>query len=304
MKRKIIEHGTSNALILPRKWFDKYGLKRGEELDIEESGPKLIVSAEKIKAIKDIIKIQQEPFIPYTHNIIGKIFYAGYDHIEVVVCDKTDMDVSVAKALQNIMGLELVEKGDNKIAFDVIIQESQDLFEKYEHKTFQTAIEYAKWILSCLETKNQNGLDDMTLEILNNKFSLFCERYLNKVLPKDCSFHYTILLNLEQIADEFKHIAHQIKEKKIKVSKESIVYFKKAIIYLEDLYQLFCNFDTSIHSSMYRNKIKLINYGYELCLIKPGSEAIVIGHLNDVIRHAFNCMGPIFALNLSKFKLE
>ncbi len=304
MKRKIIEHGTSNALIIPKKWFDKYGLKRGEELEVEESGPKLIVSAEKIKAVKDVIRIQQEPFVPYLHRVIGKIFQAGYDNIEIEISDKKDIDIAVPRALQEVMGLELIEKTDKKVVFDVMIQESTESFEKYEHKTFQTAIEYAKWVLECLVKKNYEGLFDTTLETLNDKFSLFCERHINKTLPKDCTFQYTLLWNLERIADEFKHIADRVKEKKLNISKESVTYFKTVIKYLEDFYHLFCAFDIELYSKMYQIRKNLVNEGYELCLKKRNHETIVIWHLITVVRTTFNCLDNLFAINISKFKLD
>jgi bifunctional DNA-binding transcriptional regulator/antitoxin component of YhaV-PrlF toxin-antitoxin module len=63
MQKKIIEHGTSGAVVVPKKWMDKYDLKKGDTLELEEIGPKLTLSIEKIGPLKESIKLQQNPFI-------------------------------------------------------------------------------------------------------------------------------------------------------------------------------------------------------------------------------------------------
>ena len=46
MKRKVIQIADSTQLVsLPRKWTIKNGIKKGDELEIVEKGPKLIVHA-------------------------------------------------------------------------------------------------------------------------------------------------------------------------------------------------------------------------------------------------------------------
>jgi len=45
MKRKIVQHGSSSLTItLPIKWVEKFGLKKGGELNVEENGPTLLIS--------------------------------------------------------------------------------------------------------------------------------------------------------------------------------------------------------------------------------------------------------------------
>lgn len=300
MKRKIIEHGTSNAIILPKKWFDKYCLKRGEEIDIEEAGPKLIVTAEKIKSKQELIQIEQQPFIPYVYRVIGKLFQAGYDHIDVNISDKRDMEEAETEALKNVMGLETIKKTDKKISFDIVISDTPEQYEKYERKTFQTAIEYSKFILELIEKKEYERLNDRTLESLNNKFSIFCERYLNKTLSKNCVFKYIILWNLEKITNEYKYLAHFAKEHNAKISKETKDYFKDSINYLEDFYNLYYSFELTTYSSMYQRKIPLLNKGQKLYLEKKPQEAMTIIHLMNAIQGVFDCLGNVLALNISK----
>lgn len=300
MKRKIIEHGTSNAIILPKKWFDKYGLKRGEEVDIEETGPKLIVSAEKIKSKQECIQIEQQPFIPYVYRVIGKMFQAGYDHIDVNISDKKDMEEAEKEALKNVMGLEIVKKTDKKISFDIVISDAPEQYAKYERKTFQTAIEYSKFILELIEKKEYARLNDRTLEMLNNKFSIFCERYLNKTLTQNCVFKYVILWNLENITNEYKYAAYFIKEHNIKISKEIKDYFKDSIKYLEDFYNLYYSFELSVYSSMYQRKILLLRKGHKMYLEKQPLEAVIIIRLMNTVQGVFDCLGNVLALNISK----
>ncbi|MBW3002506.1 AbrB/MazE/SpoVT family DNA-binding domain-containing protein [Candidatus Woesearchaeota archaeon] len=300
MKRKIIEHGTSNAIILPKKWFDKYGLKRGEEVDIEQAGPMLIVNAEKIRSKQELIQIEQQYFVPYVHRVIGKLFQAGYDHIAVKISDAKDMEEAEKEALKNVMGLEVIKKTDKEIAFDIIISDTPEQYAKYERKVFQTAIEYSKFILDLIEKKEYAKLGDRAVEMLNNKFSVFCERYINKTMSKNCVFKYVILWNLEKITDEYKYLAQYVKEQKIKVSKETKDYFRESIQYLEDLYNLYYSFELATYSSMYQRKIQLLNKGQNLYLEKKSPEAMVVVKLMNVIQGVFDCIGNMLVLNISK----
>src|SRR3989338_4453795 len=52
MKRKIVQHGSSSLTItLPMNFVDKFGLKKGDEVDVEESGTTLIVATQKGVAV-------------------------------------------------------------------------------------------------------------------------------------------------------------------------------------------------------------------------------------------------------------
>ena len=45
MKRKVIQIAESTQLVsLPRKWALKYGVKKGDEVDVLEEGNKIVVS--------------------------------------------------------------------------------------------------------------------------------------------------------------------------------------------------------------------------------------------------------------------
>ncbi|MBD3304018.1 hypothetical protein GF343_02650 [Candidatus Woesearchaeota archaeon] len=300
MKRKIIEHGTSNAIILPKKWFDKYGLKRGEEVDIEEAGPMLIVNAEKIRSKQELIQIEQQYFVPYVHRVIGKLFQAGYDHIAVKISDAKDMEEAEKEALKNVMGLEVIKKTDKEIAFDIIISDTSEQYTKYERKVFQTAIEYSKFILDLIEKKEYAKLNDRALEMLNNKFSVFCERYINKTMSKNCVFKYVILWNLEKITDEYKYLAQYVKEQKVKISKETKEYFRESIQYLEDLYTLYYSFELAAYSSMYCRKSSILSKGNKLCLKKQPLEIMVILRLMNAVQGMFDCLGNVLVLNIPK----
>ena len=48
MGRKVIQIADSTQLIsLPRKWALQHGIKKGDELEVEEKGRKIVISTEK-----------------------------------------------------------------------------------------------------------------------------------------------------------------------------------------------------------------------------------------------------------------
>jgi len=69
MKRKIVEQGLSKTKVvsLPIKWVRKYGLEKGDEVVIEEAGPKLILSTTKTLGFKETVSFKQS-FLEHENN--------------------------------------------------------------------------------------------------------------------------------------------------------------------------------------------------------------------------------------------
>ena len=57
MKRKIVKQGAATLMIsLPSKWCKKFGLKKGDEVDIETANDSLLVSPKEIKVKSEVDK--------------------------------------------------------------------------------------------------------------------------------------------------------------------------------------------------------------------------------------------------------
>ena len=55
MKRKIIQlAGKTHVVSLPSKYVKKYGLKKGDEVDVEERGAQIVLSHGRETAIEKV----------------------------------------------------------------------------------------------------------------------------------------------------------------------------------------------------------------------------------------------------------
>src|SRR3989338_4074636 len=83
MKRKVAKIGSSTLMIsLPNKWARQHSIKKGDEIEIEEQGKRLVISLDKeLELDKKEIEIKE------VGSIIGRILVAlyksGYDEIKI-----------------------------------------------------------------------------------------------------------------------------------------------------------------------------------------------------------------------------
>ena len=55
IKRRVIQIANSTQLIsLPRKWTQKYNIRKGDELEVEEDGDRILVHTETVPNTKEI----------------------------------------------------------------------------------------------------------------------------------------------------------------------------------------------------------------------------------------------------------
>ncbi len=84
MKRRVIQIANSTQLIsLPRKWTLQFGIKKGDELEVEEKGNKIEVSTEKSrdieKVVLDVSDLDRSSLIYY----LRAAYRRGFDMVEV-----------------------------------------------------------------------------------------------------------------------------------------------------------------------------------------------------------------------------
>jgi len=208
MKRKVIQIADSTQLIsLPRKWAIAHNVKKGDELEIEEQGDKVVVSTNKgvsfEKITVDISKLN-EKLVHWTLYILHK---SGYDEIEL-----TYNDHKIAKVIQDtisegIMGFEIIEQTPKYCLIKNIATGLESEFETILKRIFLVTISMAKTSYDIISKSQFENLKEIiVLETTNNKLTNFCERLLNQKGYKNItktSFLYVIVWQFEKIADDF-----------------------------------------------------------------------------------------------------
>lgn len=297
MKRKIVQHGSSSLTItLPIKWVEKFHLKKGDEIDVEESGSKLIIKTQSESAGgKKIITAKDGKF---TKNNLSHLYQLGYDEIEIELTDKETIK-EINERLPNCIGFEIIDQKDNKIYIKSIMTTLESEFDSMLRKSFLITEEMGKDIIETLEKKEFDKLSEIrNLESLNNKFTDFCIRILNKKgykIPERTIQMYEIIKNLERIADEFKYICDELKMNK-KIEKEFLICLKEAVEYFHLSIALFYKYDNELKEEIYLKRKKLIEkFSNQL---KNSKNPILFHYLINIIQKTYEGYGGYCALVL------
>ena len=234
IKRKVIQIANSTQIIsLPRKWTQKYGVKKGDELEVEENGSTLKIYTEKVPHVEEII-VDISGLTPrLADRFMARAYQKGYDKITVKF-DKIELLIAIRNKVKELLGFEIMEQSKNSCVVQSISSKLEIDFDSLLRKAFFTTLDMAD---SCLEALKNN--DTKTLENLYhrdfdvNKFCYFCLRAINKGQHEGFGTYilYYLIELLEDVGDEYKvlsKILMNVKSKKdiIKILAKANEVFK------------------------------------------------------------------------------
>lgn len=272
MKRKIIKQGNDTLTItLPRKWCEKFGVKAGEEINLEENNNSLIIGSDKLKEFGEV-KIF---FGELNQELIWRSIYAayrsGYNTIHIDFDPKKtykNFFTSLVDRKEKIImsPIEVIQDAVNGMQGIVIIDQKKDYcilkdLSEITDKEFDNALRRIFFIiegmgedtLELFNDKNNNSAKGINVSDNNvDRFSDYCFRILNrkgyKIFNKT-SVVYSIILILEFIADEYKKVSRHI----IELNK----YDKLIYSIFEDTNKLFLGFHKTFYNFNNQNIISL-----------------------------------------------
>ncbi len=272
MKRKVIQIAESTQLIsLPRKWAQKYHIKKGDELDVVEKDNLLEISTQRKDELLEIT-------IDITDLDRTSIFYClrsayrrGYDVIKVIFQNKmtvhyrTKEKVFVSsllhQELQRWVGMQIIEQKENYFVYKSISKPSFEEFDMMFRRTFLLLIDACDEFVKTAETH-----DMLLLEAMDDKFYniiifiAYCQRILNKIGFSEKyknSLLYVILVHLNQIGDHLRYAARnvfRIKKLHPKTTKILKEIFGTTRLY----YDLFYKFQFEKFSNLYKQRNTLL----------------------------------------------
>lgn len=225
---------------LPNKWVKEWGIKKGDELELEEKGSTIKVKTEKDKKI-DRVHInttnKKERVMRWELSALHK---KGHDEIDI--WHGPEQSKIIKQLLRDLYtGFEIVERTDNRTLIRSISKDDRETYEQVLRRAFLNTIDLAESLPKYYEA-GEETTELLELEKTNNKLTNFCQRILNKYgheEPAKTTFMYTILWNLEKIADDYKYIIKEQKEP----GKETIELMKQTAKMLREYYELYYKFD-------------------------------------------------------------
>lgn len=302
MKRKVIQIADSTQLVsLPRKWAKLHNIKKGEELDVEICGNKVIVSTGK--------EIEQEPsnlnaknLYPMIRRSIHALYKKGVDEIRVEFDEKTSHYVQSALGKEAV-GFEIVDQSPISCTIRHVGGELDD-FDSILRRTFLLLINMAEETHNAIKKGDFVALrNTMFLEESNNRFTTGCRRLINKKKNEPLMGPlYYIVEELENIADYYKYLCAYFYDKRDeikKVSPDVLKMFEKVIEMTRLFYETYYKFDQNKIRKIGELRKHNLKKGMELMekKLKP-YEHMLLHDLLTINQKVFCLVGPYLVMKL------
>lgn len=288
MKRKLIQMaGKTLVVSLPSEWVKTYGLKKGEEIDVDKQGKTLIINAGKSYKTEEEIIINipiQEEFL---ERMVHLNYILGYDTLKLNFED-TQIIKKIKKAIKNLLGFEIIQESQNSCIIKSVATETDKEFDNVLRRVFFSLISIGKESYELIKNQKYDELKEevTNFEETNDKLTFFCERLLNKKSYKEIqktTIIYCFVWTLEHIADEYSYIAEFLaNNKKIKLNKEITRVYIDINNLIEDIHRLFYK-NTPKELKNYREKIVMVKENALVVLAKTNTkEKQVLHHLINI----------------------
>jgi phosphate uptake regulator len=216
MKRRVVEQGGLTLMIsLPRKWAKKYGLKKGDEIELSERGKELLLSTEKAIEEEATTTVKIEDTAKFMGRLVHAPYRFGYNEVEIKYSDPSAVP-KIQEYLDQLLGFEIVEQGTNYMKVQMVAKELETEFEKMLRRILFMAQDMAKELYLGVKDEDTEKLKGVAaMEKMNNKLTNFCERMLNKhgyPDTKKTGMMYCTVWAMEQVADEISEMCKALAE--------------------------------------------------------------------------------------------
>ncbi|MDP6599947.1 MAG: hypothetical protein QF798_00740 [Candidatus Woesearchaeota archaeon] len=230
IKRKVIQIANSTQLIsLPRKWALKYDIKKGDELDVDEDGYKLLITTGTVPTTKEI-EVDVSGLTPrLADRFMARSYQKGYDMITVQY-DNPETAIAIQNKVKELLGFEIMEQNKSTIIIKSISSKLNIDFDSSLRRAFLIVMDMANTCLEAFTKADKKTLENLYYKDFDvNKFCYFCLRFINKGFHGGSGTYilYYLVESLEDVGDEYKMLAKHLAKVKNKNKKNLLdVLFK------------------------------------------------------------------------------
>lgn len=210
MKRKVIQIADSTQLIsLPREWAKKNNIMKGQELELEDDGDRIIIHTGNTPQ-KSRIEINLSGLTPrLADRFLARAYQLGYDELTIDY-DSLDIALALQKKVPELMGFEIFDQSKSQITIKSLSSKIEIDFDSAFRKAFLIALGIANRCLEATASRDKKTLEHIpNIDMDLNKFCYFCLRAINKGQYRgyDNRILYYLIETLEDVGDAYKELA-------------------------------------------------------------------------------------------------
>jgi len=161
--RKIIAFGKSSFVVsLPKKWLDRYHLKKGDVLFVNQEGDKLIIAPEEKEEVREETRRIIQTDKKSLKRLRREISSAFINHTDYIILEGKTLPTHAAKLVEiihDLIALEIVEQSHNRIVARDFLRVGDVRVSEYLRK----ADIVVRSILADLKNPSYDDFDDILL---------------------------------------------------------------------------------------------------------------------------------------------
>lgn len=290
MKRKAIQMaGKTIVISLPASWVKKFGIKKGDELDLDEKGNQIVVSQKKSIKVEEI-KIDLRGHNSFVKRNLNVLYKEGYDQIEILYDNPKLVDEIQETIDSSLPGFEILKQTDKGCTVKSIANPEESEFDSTLRRLFLITLSMGKESFEAVSKNKLSELDKIkNKEITNNKLSNYCQRFLNKrgyADFKKTNHIYAVVRLLEHLADEYRDLCTYLLNNKVKLSKNTLSFYDRTNKFFELVYNLFYKFDRKKLIEEKKTRFAMLEEFQGVVAKMSGKEAIVNTYLVTILNEA------------------
>jgi phosphate uptake regulator len=298
MKRKVIQIADSTQLVsLPRKWCLDHGIKKGDELEVEEQGNRLVVLTEKdteLGAVEvDITDLDRTSII----YLIRGLYKKGYDEIKLVFRKPTTTHIRlnqeakvisiIHQEVNRMTGMEIVQQKENFCILKAISKPSDKELDSMLRRVFILLIDAARDLIQGAKASDQLLIETVVNEKHDTltRFISYSLRIMNKIRNEDINTHflYHSIAVLDKITDMLRICGRDLQGYGKKLSKESIAILGMIFDSFELYHTLFYKFELETARRLNENKERVSNKMDAVTTRLPAQEILLLSNMHQAL---------------------
>lgn len=312
MKRSIMKMGSATLVVsIPLKWAKRYGIKKGDNLNVEEQGNAVRISTEKTMR-NDAIEIKTTNIGNIIHRVIGVLYRLGYSKIKVTYSPSNEVLIRNRKAKEStriletfdhLTGIDITETGENYIIGNERAEIEYSEFSSTLKHLFINTLKQSDQVTSAIK-KNKDIFEDVKFSerMINQNFD-FCARLINLKGYEEynkTNFIYELIKGLETISDQYYYMYADFldnnEKTNKKISKETEDILEEVNGTLIDYFEAYYGFNKEKIEKLSMKIVTLLN---KIAKIKTPDNYIILRAFTALTMIG-ELLEPLVAINHEK----
>ncbi|MBI4146846.1 hypothetical protein HY489_05935 [Candidatus Woesearchaeota archaeon] len=293
MKRKLVSQGHSTMTIsLPARWVKTFGLKAGDEVDMLEQNPGVLIMPPGQRAVARA-SLNAKGMGRLLVRALSALYRKGYDEVDVVIENADQLQLVQETINRGLVGFEIDQVGKTSCHIKNISGSLDPEFDPLLRRVFFLLNTMGQESVEVIQSKKFDDLNSViAAEEMNNRFTTICRRIINR--QGGNPFLYCLVEQLEKIADEYRDVLLYVKSTK-KFSKEDFALYTQATELVKLLSDCFYAFENQKAIRVNEERVRLtkdINARFDK------GNGKILHHVQNLVDFSGNALSMMLALRL------